>query len=45
MSAALFRSARKTKTASAQGSLKFGDVSNSFWEGTRLEKARLKQVS
>ena len=41
-----FRSARKTKkNASAQGSLKFKEVSNSFWEGTRREKTRLKKVS
>ena len=41
-----FRSARKTKKkASAQGSLKFREVSNSFWEGTRREKTRLKKVS
>ena len=41
-----FRSARKTKKkASAQGSLKFNEVSNSFWEGTRREKTRLKKVS
>ena len=41
-----FRSARKTKkNASAQGSLKFREVSNSFWEGTRREKTRLKKVS
>ena len=31
-----FQSAHKTeKNASAQGSLEFRDVSNSFWEGTR----------
>ena len=41
-----FRSARKTKkNAPAQGSLKFREVSNSFWEGTRREKTRLKKVS
>ena len=41
-----FRSARKTKkNASAQGSLKFREVPNSFWEGTRREKTRLKKVS
>ena len=39
-------SARKTKkNASAQGSLKFREVSNSFWEGTRREKNSLKKVS
>ena len=32
------QSARKTKkSTSAQGSLKFREVSNSFWEGTRRE--------
>ena len=41
-----FRSARKTKkNASAQGSLKFREVSNSFWGGTRREKTRLKKVT
>ena len=41
-----FRSARKTKkNASAQGSLKFREVSISFWEDTRREKTRLKKVS
>ena len=41
-----YRSARKTKkNASAQGSLKFREVSNSFREGTRREKIRLKKVS
>ena len=41
-----FRSACKTKkNASAQGSLKFREVSNSFWEGTRREKTHLKEVS
>ena len=41
-----FRSAHKTeKNAAAQGSLKFREVSNSFWEGTRREKTRLKKVS
>ena len=41
-----FRSARKTKkNASAQGSLEFREVSNSFWEVTRREKTRLKKVS
>ena len=37
--------AKQTKNASAQGSLKFRDVSNSFWEGTRREKTRLKKVT
>ena len=46
MSAALSkRSQNKKKNASAQGSLKFREVSNSFWEGTRREKTRLKKVS
>ena len=41
-----FQSARKTKkNASAQGSLKFREVSNSFWEGTRREETRLKKVT
>ena len=41
-----FRSARKIKkNASTQGSLKFREVSNSFWEGTKREKTRLKKVS
>ena len=41
-----FRSVRKTKkNASAQGSLKFREVSNGFREGTRREKTRLKKVS
>ena len=40
-----FRSARKTeKNASAQGSLKSRNMSNSFWEGTRREKTSLKKV-
>ena len=40
MSAALYK---KKKSASAQGSLKFREVSNSFWEGTRREEeTRLK---
>ena len=33
------------QNASAQGSLKFKEVSNSFWEGTRREKTCLKKVS
>ena len=46
MSAALSkRSQNKTKNVSAQGSLKFREVSNSFWEGTRREKNRLKKVT
>ena len=39
------RSARKKKNASAQGSLKFREVTISFWEGTRREKTHLKKVS
>ena len=46
MSAALSkRSQNNKKNASAQGSLKFREVSNSFWDGTRREKTRLKKVS
>ena len=37
--------AKKKKKASAQGSLKFREVSNGFQEGTRREKNRLKKVS
>ena len=37
--------AKQKKNASAQGSLKLREVSNSFWEGTRREKNRLKKVS
>ena len=41
-----FRSTRKTKkNASAQNDLKYMEVSNSFWEGTRREKTCLKKVS
>ena len=36
--------AKQNKKASAQGSLKFREVSNSFWEGTRREKTCLKKV-
>ena len=39
------RSQNKKKEASAQGSLKFREVSNSFWEGTMREKTRLKKVT
>ena len=42
---ALAKKKKKNKFASAQGSLKFREVSNSFWEGTRREKTRLKKVS
>ena len=42
MSAALSKRLQKKKNASAQGSL---DVSNMFWERTRREKTRLKNVS
>ena len=46
MSAALSkRSQNKKKKGSAQGSLRFREVSNSFREGTRREKTRLKKVS
>ena len=37
--------AKQKKIASAQGSLKFREVSNGFREGTRREKTRLKKVS
>ena len=37
--------AKQNKNSSAQGSLKSREVSNSFWEGTRREKTRLKKVS
>ena len=37
--------AKQTKKCSAQGSLKFREVSNSFWEGTRRELTRLKKVT
>ena len=37
--------AKQKRNASAQGSLKFREVFNSFWEGTRREKTRLKKVS
>ena len=37
--------AKQKKNAFAQGSLKFREVSNGFWEGTRREKTRLKKVS
>ena len=30
--------AKQKKNSSAEGSLKFREVSNSFWEGTRREK-------
>ena len=44
-----FRRALKTttttKNAYAQGSIKFIEISNSFWEGTTREKTRLKKVS
>ena len=37
--------AKQKKNASAQGSLKFREVSNGFREGTRREKTCLKKVS
>ena len=40
-----FEALVKQKNASAQGSLKFREVSNSFWEGTRREKTRPKKVN
>ena len=45
VSAALSKRSQNKKKASAQGSLKFREVSNSFWEGTRREKTCLKKVS
>ena len=45
MSAALAKRSQNKKNTSAQGSLKFREVSNSFWEGTRREKTRLKKVT
>ena len=40
-----YRSAHKQKNnAFASSSLKFREVSSSFWEGTRREKTRLKKV-
>ena len=45
MSTAISKRSQNKKKASAQGSLKFREVSNSFWEGTRREKTRLKKVS
>ena len=38
MSAALSKRSQNKKKASAQGSLKFREVSNSFWEATRRER-------
>ena len=40
-----FRSTHKTekKNASAQGSLKFETVSNSFWESTSREKTPFEE--
>ena len=46
MSAAFWKlSQNEKKDASAQVSLKFREVSNSFWEGTRREKACLKKLT
>ena len=45
MSAALSKRSQNKKNASAQGSLKFREVSNSFCEGTRRVKTRLKKVT
>ena len=39
------RSQKKKKNVSAQGNLKLKKVSDSFWEGTRREKTRLKKVT
>ena len=45
MSAAFSKRSQTKKNAFVQGGLKFRDVSNSFWEGTRREKTRLKKVT
>ena len=45
MSAALLKRSQSKKNASAQGSLKFREVSNSFWEATRREKKEKKEES
>ena len=47
MSAALSKRSqnKKKKKLLPQGSIKFREVSNSIWEGTRREKTRLKKVS
>ena len=45
MSAAFSKRLPNKKKNSAQVSLKYREVSNSFWEGTRREKTRLKKVS
>ena len=36
---------KRLRNSSAQGSLEFREVSNSFWEDTRRDKTRLKKVS
>ena len=41
----IFKALTKQKNASAQGSLKFREVSNSFPEGTRREKTCQKKVT
>ena len=43
MSAANSKRSQNKKNASAQGSLKFREVSSSFCEGTRKEKTRLRK--
>ena len=43
MPAANSKRSQNKKNASSQGSLKFREVSNSFWKGTRREKTRLKK--
>ena len=45
MSAAISKRSQNKKNVPAQGSLKFREVTNSFREGTRREKTRLKKVS
>ena len=44
MSAAISKRSQNKKNVSAQDSLKFREVSNSFWEGTRGDKTRLKKL-
>ena len=45
VSATLSKRLKNKRNSSAQGSLEFREVSNSFWEDTRREKTRLKKVS
>ena len=39
-----FKALANKKNASAQGSLKCREVSNSFWEGTRREKTKVSYL-